>query len=125
MNDSDDNHDDSRPVKWRNPDNADLYLANCAKVPELAYVPHPSDDCRAVVVKRGHGGYWPVGTGRFPDKETALGYIREQNTRLQVTSAEANAMLNGSVFGFDTPSADPANDINTEKAPKLSDFVKE
>lgn len=120
----DENVNDHRPVQWRNPHDPDLYFANCAKLPEMAFALHPSDPQVVIMVKRGHGGHWRPGKGHFPDKDSALGYVREMNTRLEVTSAEANALLNGSLFGFDTPSGDPANVVNTDKCERLSDYVK-
>ena len=59
-----------------------------------------------VMVKRGEKGYFPQRPENAPwgaENKDAL------NERLGVTKGQAEAMKAGSMFGFDTSSADPNN----------------
>lgn len=59
---------------------------------------------------RGERGYWP-GTGPFPDEKTAFDFVNERNALIGVTPYQREAMLNGSLWGWDVPGADPDNSI--------------
>lgn len=67
-------------------------------LPAFAYAEHPATG-ETIVVKRGKSGYYPANRPGRPD---------ELNARLGVTPAQAEAMLTGSIFGWDVPGADPA-----------------
>jgi hypothetical protein len=69
-------------------------------LPPRAYATHPETGA-TICILRGHRGYWTCTT---PHKPTYL------NTRLDppVTPAQAEAMLVGSLFGWDVPGANPA-----------------
>jgi len=56
-----------------------------------------------IILKRGVTGYWPGEALGVTDQETADYF----NQKRGVTSAQVEAMLIGSVFGFDVPGADP------------------
>lgn len=85
--------------------------ANLAKLPEKAYVKNtlhcqgPYGEPPVLAIKRGEDGYHPIYTEASPE---------ELNKHLGVTPAQASAMLNGSLFGWYTPAADPDNSINAE-----------
>ena len=61
-----------------------------------------------IVVKRGVSGYGQLSNSTDdPQKNREL--AREYNTRMGVTPQQEAAMLGGSMFGWDTPAADPKN----------------
>ena len=68
-----------------------------ANLPERSYAYHPTTGA-TIMVKRGEKGFWPVTTDVKPEM---LNKIRG------VTPQQAAAMLTGSLFGWDTPLADP------------------
>ena len=51
-------------------------------------------------------GYWPASTLGILDETLTA---EKWNTALGISKAESEAMLNGALFGFDDPAADPAN----------------
>ena len=60
------------------------------------------------IVKKGEGGYY------FSDlspvyRDVGQDFVDEMNRQGGVTKAQAAAMSAGSMFGWDTPAADPAN----------------
>jgi hypothetical protein len=77
-------------------------FATVAGLPEHAYSRLLSDPKQVVLIKRGVIGYWPCDgmTGEQAD---------HRNSILGVTPAQKAAMEAGSIFGWDTPAADPAN----------------
>lgn len=56
-----------------------------------------------ILLKRGQKGYWPFPAIKSEEQ------LQEFNDRRNVTGAQLEAMICGSVFGFDCPAADPAN----------------
>lgn len=89
--------------------------ANCRKLPELcyAYLAQHEPGNRIVIIKRGEPGYYAT-TLDSPELplEHGMGMVKTLNARLKVTPAQASAMFNGSLFGFETPSADPDRRLN-------------
>jgi len=77
----------------------DRMEANLAKLPLAAYGILPSDN-KPILIRRGVMGYFPAFV--MPGQT-----IDSLNEGLGVTKAQAIAMLNGSMFGWHTPSADP------------------
>ena len=74
--------------------------------PAMAISRLPGYPGQYIVVKRGEKGYWPSG---IPN-----GYVADKmNERWGVSPAMREAMLAGSMFGWDVPGADP------ERAEKL------
>ena len=68
-------------------------------LPELCYTREPITDA-VIQIRRGETGYYPVTQpGIDPD---------ERNTVMGVTPAQKAAMIAGSMFGWNTPAADPA-----------------
>jgi hypothetical protein len=59
-----------------------------------------------VLVKRGEKGYYPQREENLPWGAENVDLLNE---RMGVTKAEARALYMGSMFGFDTPSANPDN----------------
>lgn len=88
-----------------------LHTANLAKLPETAFITNtihahgPYGRPPVLGITRGEKGYNPIYT---PLSATQLNEARG------VTPAQAKAMLNGSLFGWDTPTADPDNPINQD-----------
>jgi len=59
-----------------------------------------------IVIKRGEKGYYPQRQENAPWSANNVDHLNE---RLGITKGQAEAMKNGSMFGWDTPSADPNN----------------
>ena len=70
-------------------------------LPPVAWVTSSTGEVREIA--RGEPGYRPIRTTLT---------ARDLNCQAAVTPAQCNAMLNGSMFGWDTPSADPAHPSN-------------
>lgn len=70
-----------------------------ADLPELCAHRLPGTN-EPILIKRGSMGYWPR-HGSFD--------VDAFNEHHGITPAQAEAMLVGSMFGFDCPGADPLN----------------
>lgn len=79
---------------------------NLAKLPEVAYAYHPTQEYLCVAIKRGDNGCYPMQTMLTP---------KELNARAGVTEDQAQAMLDGSMFGWHVPAAD----VDAVKAERL------
>lgn len=88
--------------------------SNLKKLPEVCYAQMPDNPSRVVLLKRGERGYWEAQPGPFPDEASAKAFVTEYNAKLEVTQRQMRAMLNGSLFGFEAPAADPENDFNAQ-----------
>lgn len=76
-------------------------------LPERCYSLLPSSD-EIIIVRKGESGYYH--TDKYGhDRTEAWRIVEEYNERDGVTKAQATAMLGGSMFGWDTPTADPKN----------------
>lgn len=75
------------------------------KLPEECLVLHPSTN-EIVMVKLGVAGYFPQRPENEPWGAENLDIINE---RRGVTKAQVEAMLAGSMFGWDAPVANPDN----------------
>ena len=60
-----------------------------------------------VVLQKGQKGFAP--TGKYAENETPQECVDSLNGAMDVTRAQAAAMMAGSMFGWDAPAADPAN----------------
>ena len=60
-----------------------------------------------VVLQTGQKGFAP--TGKYAEIETPRECVDSLNAAMDVTRAQAAAMMAGSMFGWDAPAADPAN----------------
>lgn len=92
-------------------DEAQLAI-NLAKLPEHVFVTNEwvaADGLHGrppvLYIVRGEEGYNPIYTDLTADQLNA-------DYPISVTSAQASAMVNGSMFGWDTRSADPDDKIN-------------
>jgi hypothetical protein len=74
-------------------------------LPEFCYATLPSDDSKLIVIRNGEKGYYRVD----PLSDAYLCSAERNNELLGVTKAQAEAMRMGSMFGWDTPSANPSN----------------
>lgn len=66
------------------------------------------------IVRPGESGYWPVPPGRDLAFWDAFLIRRGRATRAP-TAAEREAALNGSIFGWTVPAADPLNFADIEE----------
>jgi hypothetical protein len=86
--------------------------ANCAKLPPLAFgfIGCHEPGKRIIAVRRGEQGYFATKLDRPSlSVENAKATVALMNQRLGVTVEQKSALLCGSLFGFDTPGADPDN----------------
>jgi len=77
-----------------------------AGMPPAAAVPLLADSRAVAIVRNGCAGYWLVTLA--DDKQTAAAIIASINLALGVTAPQREALLAGSLFGFNCPAADPA-----------------
>jgi hypothetical protein len=97
----------------RKPVNVEQLETNRAALPEFCFVPLPvlaeEEPGTVAVLKFGEVGYFPFTTGGDPlaIDDPAL-YCENENSRLGLTRRQVEAMTFGSMFGWDTPGADPA-----------------
>ena len=76
-------------------------------LPDKCYAVSPSGD-EIIIVKKGESGHYR--TDKYGhDRAEALAIVNEYNGQLNVTKAQAAAMLAGSMFGWEVPAADPKN----------------
>lgn len=78
-----------------------------SSLPERCYVFVPSSN-EIGVVRKGESGYYKTDIPVYDSKD-AKALVNEQNEKLGVTKAQAEAMKAGSMFGWHVPAADPKN----------------
>jgi hypothetical protein len=71
-----------------------------ADLPKVCAARKP-DDNTPIIIRRGEPGYHPAPRQDFD--------VDGFNSRHNVTAAQVEAMLAGSMFGFHVPGADPLN----------------
>ncbi len=76
------------------------------KLPVACAARNPTNN-KPIIIKRGERGYFPAAEDLN---------IQMFNRRLNVTAAQVEAMLVGSMFGFDVPGADPDRCSGTAEA---------
>lgn len=90
---------------------AEAAARNCARLPEqcYAFTACHAVGARIVLIKRGEIGFYPTTLDR-PDMsaEQAKALVDAYNERLGVSWPVKQAMLFGSMFGFDGNGADPS-----------------
>lgn len=72
------------------------------EAPELCYVAVP-ERTEVGIVKWGERGYFKTSYGPFQSSKDAQTFTNEMNARLGISPAVAEAMLAGSLFGWDIP----------------------
>lgn len=80
-------------------------------LPDYCYVAVPDmpPNLRIRIVRRGQAGNWPITSLPTPKtNDEAESLVEEANRRLGITALQTFCMLNGSMFGWDRPGADPA-----------------
>ena len=76
-------------------------------LPDSCYCVLPGSD-EIIIVKKGESGYYR--TDKYGhDRADALDIVDDCNRIARITKAQSEAMLAGSMFGWDTPAADPKN----------------
>lgn len=88
--------------------------ANFKKLPVVCYVLVPAERIIGKVV-RGEPGYYKT-PPLPPSCKDPQKFCDELNRDLGVTPAQAEAMLNGSMWGWHVPAADPDHEINRRVA---------
>ncbi|MCE6957736.1 hypothetical protein LAZ40_01505 [Cereibacter sphaeroides] len=82
-------------------------MAICETLPELCFALHP-DDGRIICLRLGQSGYWePTNAPEDPAGQARAAWVDRRNRELQVTPAQREAMIAGSLFGWHLPIADP------------------
>ena len=78
-----------------------------SSLPELCYSTVPSTD-ELIIIKRGETGYYRC---EFSTDDRAYNreFADDRNVKLGVSKAQEEAMLAGSMHGWDVPAADPKN----------------
>jgi len=69
-----------------------------SKLPLLAFAEHPARPGLIVMLRRGKRGYEPTQTSMS---------LHALNELSGASPAQIRAMLHGSIYGYDTPGADP------------------
>ena len=103
----------SRPIS--------IYTA--ASLPESCYIYLPTTQ-KIGIVKKGENGYYRTDIPCTAENGNEI--VEQANERLGISKAQAAAMESGSMFGWNTPAADPKNyDIDGHLIkPKNKDFVR-
>lgn len=79
-----------------------------SSLPESCYVYVPTEH-RIGIVNKGEEGYYGTDIGVLPSREQNEELVDELNAEKNVSKAQAAAMKAGSMFGWHTKAADPAN----------------
>lgn len=77
---------------------------NLSKLPEICY--SVSDSGELIQLHRNQSGYYPSALSSLDETKNRI-LANQLNADLCVTKAQEQAMLAGSMFGFDVPGADP------------------
>ena len=95
-------------------------MDNLSKLPEMCFTVH-MERMELIRLRRGVEGYQRL---RQPLPLPIVGVMRDMlNAQLGVTVAQEKAMTAGSMFGFDTPVADPDGYDPETGTPKPETFA--
>jgi hypothetical protein len=101
-------------------------LAGQHDLPDVCYSVEPSTG-GLILIKANEQGYYPSEYST-DDPKYNRSFATERNAKLGVTRAQEEAMLAGSVFGFDVPAAKPwryePNGTPRKPAPKGRDDAR-
>ena len=84
---------------------------NYNKLPDMCWGVLATDNT-IVIIKKGQSGYYKTDYPAAKSREAAEEWCDELNERLGVAKNVRRAMEHGSMFGWDTPGADPEDKIN-------------
>lgn len=90
-------------------------IENQNDLPEFCYTVTPMG--AFVMLRRGKLGYYPVKAEDINPSELRM-LADKLNRQFEITKAQEAAMLNGAMFGWDTPAADP-NSYDSNGVPIL------
>ena len=79
-------------------------------LPDCCLAVLPSDETQIVKIVRGERGYYPLvaSVSQVWAGKTVAEKVDKMNEALAVTPAQREAMITGSMFGWDNLAADPA-----------------
>ena len=80
-------------------------LAGKHELPDMCYSTLPSTG-ELIIIHRGENGYSPCDSSKRNPEENRL-FADTSNRLFGITRAQEEAMITGSLFGFDTPAAKP------------------
>lgn len=78
-----------------------------ARPPGACYAAPLSDPCQIVRIYRGSAGFYVF--WKADSDKGAAQIVKDLNKSLGVSDIEAEAMINGSMFGWNVPGADPVH----------------
>lgn len=84
---------------------------NYNKLPDMCWGVLALDNT-IIIIKKGQSGYYKTDYPAAESREAAEEWCDELNERIGVAKNVRRAMEHGSMFGWDTPSADPEDKIN-------------
>ena len=88
-------------------------------LPKLCYAMNDTTK-RLIIIKRGEEGYHELQDDESLVLAETLGVVDKLNETLKVTPAQREAMIAGSMFGWNIPAADPTRS-DTEGHPIRKD----
>ena len=91
----------------------ELLKENLEKLPDICYGVLPIEP-KIILLKAGERGYYESHTPTFKSRAKAEDYCNYLNSQIGVTFNQRKAMEHGSLWGFDTPAANPDNKINQD-----------
>ena len=80
-----------------------------SSLPEQCYI-YVQTENKIGIVKKGESGYYKTDileSNEIKSHSEAEAFVDEINEKLNVTPAQSKAMMAGSMFGWQTPAADP------------------
>jgi hypothetical protein len=93
------------------------------ELPEMCVAVLQPED-KLIGIKRGERGYFQMYDGTVTGRAARLVADR-MNDALQVTPQQREAMLTGSLFGWDCPGARPSSPLHSQAKPYMQEDAHE